>query len=717
MDGDLAPLPELAALAQQHDCALMVDDAHGLGVLGEASARGTLEHSGVDASAVPILVGTLGKAFGTFGAFVAGDADLIDYLMQRARTYIYTTALPPVVAAASRAGLRLAQQEGWRRERLHSLTLRFRAAAASLGVPLDGIDHADSAADRRRGGVGAGAVSEALMNAGFWVAAIRPPTVPPGSVAAAHHAVGHAPRAGRGCAAPRPWARCGASGVRMSAAPRAPRSIARAAARHCRAAGAAAWLGHEPARVRRRCARRSPQHSSRHGHRSAGTWRAARGLPAARPQQQLARLAARAAARCSCWWAGRWADSWRCSWPPSRSLAVRQLVLIATSPRFVRADDWPHGLPRRDAAAVRRDSSRAIRAARIADFRRAAGARQRATPPRCSRPCRSALRAAWRGRSPPRWRAGLDAARAQRSARAGARACDVPALVIAGQYDRVTPRAGRAGAGAAAAAGAAVAASRRAGHAPFLSHPGQVGRGAAGVHARGRAAARWHGARCAAAPMSATEPSVLARPAGAGALIRSRGAGYDAAAQLQQRVRAELLERLQYFTLAAADASSTWAPAPARLARTAAPLPARARHRAGYRAWHAQGMPPRAGAWRAADAFERVCADAYALPLASRSVELVYSNLMLQWCDRPERGVPRAGARAQTRRRVRVLELRSRYAARAAPAPGRAPTMVITRQPIPRHAATRRGADARRTARAGDGCRAASAASTRTCTR
>jgi 8-amino-7-oxononanoate synthase len=179
MDGDLAPLPELVALAQRHDCALMVDDAHGLGVIGE-HGRGTLEQTGVVASAVPILVGTLGKAFGTFGAFVAGDANLIDYLIQRARTYIYTTALPPAVAAASRAGLRLVQQESWRRERLHSLTLRFRAAVAALGVPLTA-----STTPIQPLIVGeaawALALSEALMNAGFWVAAIRPPTVPAGS--------------------------------------------------------------------------------------------------------------------------------------------------------------------------------------------------------------------------------------------------------------------------------------------------------------------------------------------------------------------------------------------------------------------------------------------------------------------------------------------------------------------------------------------------------
>ena len=179
MDGDVAPVSALTALAQRHHCALMVDDAHGLGVIG-ASGRGTLELTGAASQAVPILVGTLGKAFGTFGAFVAGDAALIDYLIQRARTYIYTTALPPAVAAASRAGLRLAREEHWRRERLHTLTLRFRAAAAALAVPLGAsttpiqpLIVGDSA--------WALALSEALMNAGFWVAAIRPPTVPAGT--------------------------------------------------------------------------------------------------------------------------------------------------------------------------------------------------------------------------------------------------------------------------------------------------------------------------------------------------------------------------------------------------------------------------------------------------------------------------------------------------------------------------------------------------------
>jgi 8-amino-7-oxononanoate synthase len=178
MDGDLAPLPQLAQLAQTSAAALLVDDAHGLGVIG-ATGRGTLEATATTRQ-VPILVGTLGKALGTFGAFVAGDSALIEYLIQRARTYIYTTALPPAVAAASRAALRLSQQESWRRERVLALVRRFREAGAALGLPL-----AASTTPIQPLIVGDSAralsLSEALAAAGFWVAPIRPPTVPRGS--------------------------------------------------------------------------------------------------------------------------------------------------------------------------------------------------------------------------------------------------------------------------------------------------------------------------------------------------------------------------------------------------------------------------------------------------------------------------------------------------------------------------------------------------------
>ncbi|MGH8266269.1 MAG: aminotransferase class I/II-fold pyridoxal phosphate-dependent enzyme, partial [Steroidobacteraceae bacterium] len=113
MDGDRAPLVQLARSARDASAWLVVDDAHGLGVVG-ATGRGTLEECGLSCEDAPVLVGTLGKAFGCCGAFVAGGADLIEFLMQKARAYVYTTALPQPVAAASRAALALAQAEGWR---------------------------------------------------------------------------------------------------------------------------------------------------------------------------------------------------------------------------------------------------------------------------------------------------------------------------------------------------------------------------------------------------------------------------------------------------------------------------------------------------------------------------------------------------------------------------------------------------------------------------
>ena len=179
MDGDLAPLPQLAEIAQRHEAWLMVDDAHGLGVLG-AGGRGTLEHFALNDKAVPILIGTLGKAFGTFGAFVAGDADLIEYLIQRARSYIYTTALPPAVAHATLASLRLLENEGWRREHLHNLIARFRHGAEQLGMQL-----LPSATPIQPLLVGSAeralALSSALRQSGIYVGAIRPPTVPRGT--------------------------------------------------------------------------------------------------------------------------------------------------------------------------------------------------------------------------------------------------------------------------------------------------------------------------------------------------------------------------------------------------------------------------------------------------------------------------------------------------------------------------------------------------------
>jgi 8-amino-7-oxononanoate synthase len=179
MDGDPAPLANLATLAQQHDAWLMVDDAHGFGVLGP-QGRGSLAALRLGTDEVPVLVATLGKALGGFGAFVAGEEDLIEYLIQRSRTAIFTTAMPPALAAAMRVGLRVLREDVLRRTHLHALIARFRAGAQQLGLPV-----ADSRTPIQPLIVGdetrALALSAALQAQGFLVSAIRPPTVPAGT--------------------------------------------------------------------------------------------------------------------------------------------------------------------------------------------------------------------------------------------------------------------------------------------------------------------------------------------------------------------------------------------------------------------------------------------------------------------------------------------------------------------------------------------------------
>jgi len=179
MDGDLADLPSLAALCKEQGAWLMVDDAHGLGVLGDRG-RGSLAHFGLDAGQVPVLMGTLGKAFGTAGAFVAGNADLVETLIQKARGYIFTTALPAAVAEATRASLKILREEDWRRAHLRSLVARFRKGAGELGfdLPLSSTPIQPLVAGEARAAL---AWSRALEEQGVLVTAIRPPTVPEGS--------------------------------------------------------------------------------------------------------------------------------------------------------------------------------------------------------------------------------------------------------------------------------------------------------------------------------------------------------------------------------------------------------------------------------------------------------------------------------------------------------------------------------------------------------
>lgn len=179
MDGDLANLPLLTKSSREGEALLVIDDAHGLGVIGP-TGRGILEHWGMSQEDCPLLVGTLGKAFGTFGAFVAGPRDLLDFLVQKSRTYIYTTALPPALAHATLRSLSLIQAEDWRRVYLERLIHRFRAAASGLGFHL--LDSESPIQPIVIGDNGVAlAASQQLLERGFLVIPVRPPTVPKGT--------------------------------------------------------------------------------------------------------------------------------------------------------------------------------------------------------------------------------------------------------------------------------------------------------------------------------------------------------------------------------------------------------------------------------------------------------------------------------------------------------------------------------------------------------
>ncbi|MEY4641841.1 MAG: hypothetical protein RLZZ227_1835 [Pseudomonadota bacterium] len=184
MDGDVAPLAALLDLADRHAAQVMLDDAHGFGCLGSRGGglAQVLSEQGCDTGEqrLTILVGTFGKAFGTAGAFVAGSAELIETLIQFCRPYIYTTALPPALAEATRCSLRLVQKDSWRREQLRALIDQFREGCAGLGLTLT-----DSQTPIQ--GLLLGSAETALIASrhleeqGILVSAIRPPTVPSGT--------------------------------------------------------------------------------------------------------------------------------------------------------------------------------------------------------------------------------------------------------------------------------------------------------------------------------------------------------------------------------------------------------------------------------------------------------------------------------------------------------------------------------------------------------
>jgi 8-amino-7-oxononanoate synthase len=176
MDGDIAPLPEIMALSEQHRAAVLIDDAHGFGVIGEGG-RGTVSHYQIAADKAPIVVGTLGKAIGTGGAFVAADELVIETLIQQARSYVYTTAQPPAIAAATLVSLELVENEQWRRDKLQQLIQQFRQGAEQLGLelmpsmtPIQPVIIGD---DKQALEIGA-----RLEQQGILVGVIRPPTVP-----------------------------------------------------------------------------------------------------------------------------------------------------------------------------------------------------------------------------------------------------------------------------------------------------------------------------------------------------------------------------------------------------------------------------------------------------------------------------------------------------------------------------------------------------------
>ena len=179
MDGDCAPVAGLARLATDNDAWLLVDDAHGFGVLGE-NGRGWFLDQLSEVPDNALLMATLGKGLGTFGAFVAGSEDLIETLIQQARTFIYTTAPPPAIAWATRTALQLVREGDHLRERLRELVQRFRNGANELGLPL--MPSETPIQPLLVGDAGAAlSLSDRLRACGLLVTAIRPPTVPRGS--------------------------------------------------------------------------------------------------------------------------------------------------------------------------------------------------------------------------------------------------------------------------------------------------------------------------------------------------------------------------------------------------------------------------------------------------------------------------------------------------------------------------------------------------------
>lgn len=179
MDGDCCPLDQLVPIARRHQAWTYVDDAHGTGVLG-ATGAGSLEHFGVSGQ-IDVVVGTLGKALGTAGAYVGGSQELVEFLVSRARSFIFTTGTPPALAAATLEALRIAQVEGWRRDAVRERSRRLRTRLREAGVALTGADDGHIIPLVVGDPVRTMAMVTDLRRRGFLVGGVRPPTVPPGT--------------------------------------------------------------------------------------------------------------------------------------------------------------------------------------------------------------------------------------------------------------------------------------------------------------------------------------------------------------------------------------------------------------------------------------------------------------------------------------------------------------------------------------------------------
>lgn len=179
MDGDLCPLDRLIPLARRHQAWTYVDDAHGTGVLG-ATGAGSLEHFGVSGD-VDIVVGTLGKALGTAGAYVGGSQELVEFLVSRARSFIFTTGSPPAMAAATLEALRIAQVEGWRRDAVRERSRRLRTRLVAAGFEVTGPEDGHVIPLVIGDPVRTMATVADLRRRGFLVGGVRPPTVPAGT--------------------------------------------------------------------------------------------------------------------------------------------------------------------------------------------------------------------------------------------------------------------------------------------------------------------------------------------------------------------------------------------------------------------------------------------------------------------------------------------------------------------------------------------------------